>query len=723
MESIGVGDPSRIGSFAVLGRLGAGGMGQVYLGRSPGGRLVAIKVVLGDLAEDPHYRRRFASEIAAMRRIGGFWTAAFVDADADAEAPWLATEYIAGPSLTETIAAHGPLPASSARLLAAGLAESLAAIHAVGLVHRDLKPSNVLLASDGPRVIDFGIARMVREANGPTRTGHLVGTPGFLSPEQARGDEVGPASDVFALGLVVAHATTGRSPFGFGDAAQLMFRVVFQDPDPDAVPEELRPVVAACLRRDPAERPIPAQILEMLGTAARPMGADWLPPAHSALVRSRSATAAASGGAAPVAPGATNATGPTDTPPTDAAPTDVPPTDAPSTDLRPPHRSDLPADAPSATTTVGPVATPSSRPDQPPARPSEPPMIPPPPPVRPAYVPGPIPPAPSSPGIARRRLLIGGSVVAAALAGGGTYLFTRDDGKGAGGAGKAANPPPSGTGSPPPPTTSASAPNGTGAGAQSPVPAPLAHLLPEPYRSGRPLVIGVDAAYPPNEYLDTDGRSVIGMSADLIGAIGQLLGVKPRLENTQFDALIPSLTSGRIDLVVSSMFDTKERSNTVDFVDYFTAGSVFLVPKGNPRGIRTPADLCGAKVAVQRGAVQEDIVTRATTRCGPGTSSPTKYDGIEAATRQIAQGGADVGVFDLPVAVNGARTSGGALEVVGEQIDPLPYGIALRKSDTALRDAVRQALERLLQTGEYRAILDRRQLGAGAVPRVTVNGG
>ncbi|MFE5329276.1 bifunctional serine/threonine-protein kinase/transporter substrate-binding domain-containing protein [Embleya sp. NPDC056575] len=712
MESIGVGDPSRIGSFAVLGRLGAGGMGQVYLGRSPGGRLVAIKVVLGDLAEDPHYRRRFASEIAAMRRIGGFWTAAFVDADADAEAPWLATEYIAGPSLTETIAAHGPLPASSARLLAAGLAESLAAIHDVGLVHRDLKPSNVLLASDGPRVIDFGIARMVREANGPTRTGHLVGTPGFLSPEQARGDEVGPASDVFAVGLVVAHATTGRSPFGFGDAAQMMFRVVYQDPDLDPVPAELRPVVAACLRRDPAARPTPAQILGMLGTTARPMGADWLPAAHSALVRSRSATAAASGGAAP---GATDA-------PTDMPPTDVPTTEVPSTDVRPPHRPDHPAEAPTATAAVGPAATPSFRPDQPPARPTGPPMIPPPPPVKPAYAPAPVPPEPSSPGIARRRLLIGGSVVAAALAGGGAYLLTRDEGKGAVGAGKAANPSSPGTGSPPGPTTSASAPNGTGTGGQ-PAPAPLAHLLPEPYRSGRPLIVGVDAAYPPNEFLDTDGRSVVGMSADLIGAIGQLLGATPKLENTTFDSLIPSLVARRVDLVVSSMFDTKERLNTVDFVDYFTAGSVLLVRKGNPRGIRTPADLCGAKVAVQRGAMQEDLVARATTRCGPGASSPIKFDGIEAAAKQIAEGGADVGVFDLPVAVNQARISGGALEVVGEQIDALPYGIALRKSDTALRDAVRQALERLLQTGEYRAILDRWHLGAGAVPRVTVNGG
>ncbi|OPC78211.1 hypothetical protein B4N89_39185 [Embleya scabrispora] len=722
METIGVGDPSRIGSFAVLGRLGAGGMGQVYLGRSPGGRLVAIKVVLADLAEDPHYRRRFASEIAAMRRIGGFWTAAFVDADADAEAPWLATEYIAGPSLAETIAAHGPLPASSARLLAAGLAESLAAIHAVGLVHRDLKPSNVLLASDGPRVIDFGIARMVREADGPTRTGHLVGTPGFLSPEQAGGDEVGPPSDVFAVGLVVAHATTGRSPFGSGNAAQMMFRVVYRDPDLDPVPEELRPVVAACLRRDPAERPTPAQILEMLGTTARPMGADWLPAAHSALVRSRSAPAAASGGATPGEPGRTDAS-PTGTPPADTPPTDAPPTGVPPTDVRPAHHLDHPAEAPTATAAGGPVATPSSRPDRPPARPTGPPVIPPPPPVKPAYAPAPVPPAPPAPsssGIARRRLLIGGSVVAAALAGGGAYLFTRDEGKGAVGAGKAANPQPSGADSPPGPNTATSAPNG--AGGQPPA-APLSHLLPEPYRSGRPLSVGVDAAYPPNEYLDTDGRSVVGMSADLVRAIGQLLGAKTQLENTEFDALISSLLAGRVDLVVSSMFDTRERSNTVDFVDYFTAGSALLVAKGNPRGIRTPADLCGAKVAVQRGTVQEDMVARANTRCGPGTSSPTQYDGIEAAAKQIAEGGADVGLFDLPVAVNAARNSRGALEVVGEQIDPLPYGIALRKSDTSLRDAVRQALERLLQTGEYRAILDHWQLGAGALARVTVNSG
>ncbi|MEU0935370.1 serine/threonine-protein kinase [Embleya sp. NPDC005971] len=287
VDAVEAQDPQRIGSFAVLGRLGAGGMGRVFLARSPGGRLVAVKTVHAELAADPHFRRRFAAEIAAMRRIGGFWTAAFVDADAEAETPWLATEYLTGPSLTQAVTAHGPLPESSARLLAAGLAESLTAIHAVGLVHRDLKPSNVLLTADGPRVIDFGIARQVHGTSELTRTGHLVGSPGFLSPEQARGDEVGPASDVFAVGLVLTYATAGVPAFGTGDPAQLLFRVVYEEPRLDAVPAGLRPLVAACLRKNPAERPTPERLLELLGESARPAADDWLPAAHSALVRNR----------------------------------------------------------------------------------------------------------------------------------------------------------------------------------------------------------------------------------------------------------------------------------------------------------------------------------------------------------------------------------------------------------------------------------------------------
>jgi len=201
-------DPKRLGPYVLLGRLGSGGMGRVYLGRSRGQRLVAIKMIHAAYAGDPAFRSRFRREVTAARTVGGFWTASVVDADPDAPTPWLATEYVPGPSLAAVIAANGPLPEESVWVLAAGLAEALAAIHAAGLVHRDLKPSNVLLATDGPRVIDFGIS-LAAEATSLTAVGSAIGTPGFLSPEQANGGEVGPASDVFSLGAVLAYTATG----------------------------------------------------------------------------------------------------------------------------------------------------------------------------------------------------------------------------------------------------------------------------------------------------------------------------------------------------------------------------------------------------------------------------------------------------------------------------------------------------------------------------------
>src|SRR5215471_13539911 len=222
-------DPQRIGPYRLVGRLGSGGMGRVFLGRSAGGRLVAVKVIRDELAQDPHFRMRFGREVAAAKRVGGLFTALVVDADVDGPTPWLATTYVAGPSLADAVSAHGPLPSESVLSLAAGLAEGLAAIHAVSLIHRDLKPSNVLLAHDGPRVIDFGISRAA-EASVLTRTGLVVGSPGFMSPEQAEGGEVGPASDVFSLGAVLVFAATAVAPFGTGSTAALIYRVVHSLP-------------------------------------------------------------------------------------------------------------------------------------------------------------------------------------------------------------------------------------------------------------------------------------------------------------------------------------------------------------------------------------------------------------------------------------------------------------------------------------------------------------
>src|SRR5580692_117892 len=196
-------DPRLIGPYRLVGQLGAGGMGRVFLAMSAGGRPVAVKMIRAELAADPDFRSRFSREVSAARRVSGLFTALVVDADVDAEVPWLATAYVAGPSLAETVKEHGPMPAKSVLALAAGLAEGLNAIHAAGVVHRDLKPANVLLAEDGPRVIDFGISRAV-EASALTHTGLVVGSPGFMSPEQAEGREVGQPSDIFSLGAVLA---------------------------------------------------------------------------------------------------------------------------------------------------------------------------------------------------------------------------------------------------------------------------------------------------------------------------------------------------------------------------------------------------------------------------------------------------------------------------------------------------------------------------------------
>jgi len=267
-------DPQAIGPYRLVGQLGQGGMGRVFLGVSPGGRPVAVKAIRSELAADPEFRARFGREVSAARRVSGVFTAQVVDADVDGPVAWMATAYVPGPSLAEAVDTHGPLPEASLLALAAGLAESLNAIHAAGVVHRDLKPSNVLLAEDGPRVIDFGISRAA-ESTMLTQAGLVVGSPGFMSPEQATGHEVGPPSDVFTLGAVLAFAATGAGPFGTGTTAALLYRVVHGAPDLDQVPPAVRPVIERCLAKDPRQRPTANGLLAEVG-AMQP-GGNWLP--------------------------------------------------------------------------------------------------------------------------------------------------------------------------------------------------------------------------------------------------------------------------------------------------------------------------------------------------------------------------------------------------------------------------------------------------------------
>jgi hypothetical protein len=254
MKPLAADDPRVIGEYRLRARLGAGGMGRVYLGLSPAGRAVAVKVVHPDLASDAAFLRRFGQEVAAARAVSGIYTAPVVATGLDERPPWLATAFVPGPSLDQLVTEHGPLPEQALWPLLAGLVEALQAIHACGVVHRDLKPANVLLATDGPRVIDFGIARAV-DGTSLTAAGVVFGTPGYMSPEQAEGRGAGPASDVFALGCVVTYAAAGMGPFGTGTAAAILYRVVHAEPVLDRVPPRLREVIARCLAKDPAARP------------------------------------------------------------------------------------------------------------------------------------------------------------------------------------------------------------------------------------------------------------------------------------------------------------------------------------------------------------------------------------------------------------------------------------------------------------------------------------
>ncbi|MEV7675673.1 PQQ-binding-like beta-propeller repeat protein [Streptomyces sp. NPDC088752] len=319
MERLTQHDPRRIGPFEVLGRLGAGGMGLVYLARSASGRRVAIKTVRTELAEDQLFRVRFTREVEAARAVSGFYTAAVVDADPRAAVPWLATAYVPAPSLEEIVNECGPLPAQAVRWLAAGVAEALQSIHGAGLVHRDLKPSNVLVVEDGPRVIDFGIASGVSNTR-LTMTNVAVGTPAYMSPEQARDSRsVTGASDIFSLGSMLVFAATGHAPYHGANPVETVFMLLREGPDLEGLPDELRPLIDSCMQMDVTRRPSPADLQAQLAPHLFGPGSDdsgtasaWLPLSATAMIERRRG-----GGRAPAAP------------PVPAVPPPPPPSDPP----------------------------------------------------------------------------------------------------------------------------------------------------------------------------------------------------------------------------------------------------------------------------------------------------------------------------------------------------------------------------------------------------------
>ncbi|MFH9725217.1 protein kinase [Streptomyces sp. NPDC017254] len=288
-------DPTTVAGYRLAAKLGAGGMGKVYLSYTPGGRPVAIKLIRPEFGEDAEFRRRFAQEVRSAQRVQGLFTAPVIDADPEGAQPWLATAYVPGPSLADAVVAHGALPVETVLLLVAGMAEALHVIHGAGIVHRDLKPSNVLLAADGPRVIDFGIAHAA-DATSLTGSGVTIGTPSFMAPEQAAGRKITPATDIFALGQVAAYAATGVPAFGEGTSHGVLYRIVHEEPDLGAVPERLSELVARCLAKDPEARPTLAEVIRLCQAAnaatvlRRPE--DWLPAPVSADITARTAAPA-----------------------------------------------------------------------------------------------------------------------------------------------------------------------------------------------------------------------------------------------------------------------------------------------------------------------------------------------------------------------------------------------------------------------------------------------
>ncbi|MGW2633256.1 protein kinase domain-containing protein [Streptomyces chattanoogensis] len=705
MRPLAKGDPREIGPFRIVGLLGGGGMGRVYLGRAADGRTVAVKTARSELADDRGFRTRFAREVAAAQRVGGPFVAPVVDAAPHDDVPWMATGYVPGISLADAVHDCGPLPERAVRLLTAGLLQALTAVHTHGLVHRDLKPSNILLTADGPRVIDFGIAYSAADT-ALTVTGTALGTPGFMAPEQLvmTGPEITGAADVFALGGVIVYAATGGGPYGSAEPQILMYRTVHEEPRLDELPEGLRELTAACLAKEPERRPALPALMAQVG-APGPYG-DWLPEPVAVELRRLSAQLgdAVSPDTYALRP---SAEGPADIPydqlPTRTTVDSAPP--RPPYGATPPRPSETPAPPLPATPPQGQYG--------------------PTPPVGPyGITPAPRPhPAgrPASSGLSRRRVLAALTAVGGVAGSGALAWALWPDGGGDGRRRTSAGNNPGGTGKPSGP------PSENPSGRKNP-----SDRLPKEIRDKGSITVGSDISYPPMEFL-RDGKPA-GIDVDLANALGRELGVRFTFENGVFDSLLTGLNVGRYDLVMSAMADTKDRQegqaggtktgSGVDMIDYFRAGYTLVVRKGNPEGIRRPEDLSGRTVAFQRGSIADDLL-KDLNRKVPKELRLRGFDSQAEIYDDVAKGRSSACLDDLTVAAYSAatRSGGDALELVGEQLEPLPYGIAVGKTNTALRDAVREALDRLIVSGEYTRILKRWYVEDGAVERAAVNGG
>ncbi|MGP4113342.1 protein kinase domain-containing protein [Streptomyces sp. 4N509B] len=723
MEALEPDDPTTIGPYRLLGWLGSGGMGRVYLGRSGSGRTVAVKVVHSDLARDPEFRRRFRAEVEAARRVSGVWTAPVLEADTESTVPWVATGYVAGAPLRQVVNPdlHGPLPEQTVWALAFGLAHALTEIHDSGLIHRDLKPSNVMVTLEGPKVIDFGIARAV-DASVVTRTGGTLGSPGYMPPEQITNDQpLTGAVDVFALGAVLAYAATGVQPFSWDEAHLHTVQYRVMNLEPHLGPEdgplggELRALVARCLAKDPAQRPALAEIIPL--AEARAGTAFWLPQGLTAwLGRNATKLLDLDGPPAPVMPGAAaHVAGPSSVPSAPGAPSAIPgDTTFPSGHHTPPVPR-TPATPVTPVTPGMPVLPGMPAPPGGPGGPGTPGT--PPTPVHPPRVSGlPAPPVWRRPRVA---LAAAAGAVALALT---AWIVVANGGEGGGGA-QAGDSGGNGGGSSQEVDDGEGAAGGNGdeGGPDAGADAPLAHRVPREVRdAGGITVHSADRDGDPILSLPEGGDVPVGFEVDLVEEMAALLGVpvtyaQPTEEWPEAveEAIGAAGDDGAWHIALATLAEDEVEGENLDvgMVEHYRDGWSVLSDDPNRSG--DLADLCGLTVVTYDGDVNTDAVRSNTEHCENRPRVRTfgsRDDMVDA----IQAGDADVAMLTYTKAAGWIRENPDE----GMYVAPGSLGtrgIAVPERHGELEIVLLTALDMLQENGTYAELLDRWSIPEAAV--------
>ncbi|GAA4090425.1 bifunctional serine/threonine-protein kinase/transporter substrate-binding domain-containing protein [Actinomadura miaoliensis] len=694
-------DPRRVGRYALEARLGAGGQGVVFLGRDPSGGPVAVKMLQIDEAAA---RSRFVRELETAKRVSRFCTAQVLDADVSGDRLYIVSEFVEGPTLAALVRDGGPLRGADLDRLAIGTATALAAVHAAGIVHRDFKPANVIMSPSGPRVIDFGVARVLDAA--AETVSQVVGTPAYMAPEQVSGEPISQAADVFAWGATMLYAATGRAPFAADTIPAIFNRILHHEPDLGPLGGVLRELVAGSLAKDPAPRPGAEEILLRLMRegAAEPIAEG---PAGGGVpdetVRDTVTLLAEGTTRASTAPPPGPGPAPQPTPPQEFAPPHPGPLpwSAPSQSGEPPGLEPAPRSAPPQEyAPPRPGLLPWSAPSQSGAPPQS--GVPP----QSGEPPWPAERWPVAPRPRRRRLLIplGAALAVAALAVALVAYSVRErEGGGAPGAFDA------------------------GAGSSGATSTAARVAAPERIRAAGTLTIATDPSYRPMSFTGTDG--ITGFDVELAREIAKRFGVRPRVVNTTFDSILTHVQDGRADLGVSGITDLRGRERVSDFVTYLRIGTSLLVPAGNPGRLK-PDDrsLCGRTVAVVAGTVQAESLGGSgahRTRCEEAdmpVPRALERTALPTVQQAITSGAADAALVDSAMAGYLVKEQPGAFAVAGPLADPEPQGIAVRKGDRELATAVREALRHMIADGAYARLADRWGLTAGKITDPRING-